>query len=181
MRYSTGVTNFSPCCGWPRRCRHTCRRPNRSKWLMTNVVDEHERPAEREAGVEQRDADLRSRRSRRRRRAAATARTARSARGCSRARRCCARSTGETTRVSTRLNAGRAMMLCCSANSASNPAIDQQRRLPRPLGRRIHRLRHREVADEPDGIKERREEHRIGDGPVEKREYATDHWLYPPW
>ena len=30
--------------------------------------------------------------------------------------------TGDTTLVNTRLNAGRAMMLCCSANSASNAA-----------------------------------------------------------
>src|SRR5262245_61827324 len=37
-RYGPGVVNRSGAYGSPRNESHTCRRPNRSKWLMRNVV-----------------------------------------------------------------------------------------------------------------------------------------------
>src|SRR5262249_8754622 len=37
-RYGPGVVNRSGVYGTPRNANHTCRRPNRSKWLMRNVV-----------------------------------------------------------------------------------------------------------------------------------------------
>src|SRR5262245_30660321 len=37
-RYGPGVANRGGAYGTPRNASHTCRRPNRSKWLMRKVV-----------------------------------------------------------------------------------------------------------------------------------------------
>src|SRR6185295_20123841 len=35
--YGPGVVNRIPVSGWPSKFRHTCRSPNKSKWLIRNV------------------------------------------------------------------------------------------------------------------------------------------------
>ena len=38
IRYSTGVTNLSPCCGWPRTWRQTCHQTE-----QIEVIDDERR------------------------------------------------------------------------------------------------------------------------------------------
>ena len=71
-------------------------------------------------------------------------------------------------------------MLWLQREQREKPEIDQQRCLQRTLGRRVHRLRHDEVADEADRIQKRRKERRLGCGSVHKGEYSTEHDEIPP-
>src|SRR5262245_15863041 len=108
--------------GTPRNASHTCRRPNRSKWLMRNVVASTiTQPAAYAVNTAARAAPP------------VTSQTTPPS-GChcqnSTKRAALDRSTyvlrsagSGTKRVSHRLKAGRAIPLCCTANSASSPTL----------------------------------------------------------
>src|SRR5262245_175704 len=119
-RNGQGATNRSDVYGTPRNASHTCRRPNRSKWLMRNVVaSTTSQPAAYAANTAARAASP------------GTSQTIPpSGCHCQNSTKSAAldrstyvlRSAGSgTNRVSQRLNPGRAIPLCCTANSASSP------------------------------------------------------------
>ena len=59
------------------------------------------------------------------------------------------------------------------------PQIDQERRSQRRGRRRVERLRHHEVADEPDGIEITHQEHGVGNHSVDEYQQSAHHM--PPF
>ena len=72
-------------------------------------------------------------------------------------------------RVHQRLNAGRAITLCWTANRPSKREIDRQRLDDRPLRKAVEGGRGPEPADEPDRVKKDAQKYAVTDDPEQER------------